>query len=104
MKRIIFIFNLLLFSASFAYAQTYPEPEFSNEVYFLNKNNGNALVRLEKGTSKMDQKTNMISGTELSYSMEGLKSPVRLSSGSNISFIISSGASARKSTPGSDSV
>jgi hypothetical protein len=106
MKKIFFL-SLLLFSAYLIYAQTYPEPEFTNEVYYLNKGNGNALVRLEKGASKMDTKTNVISGSEVGYSIDGGKSPVRLSSGTNVSFIISSGSSgssANKPSSASDSM
>ncbi len=106
MKKIFFL-SLPLFSAYLIYAQTYPEPEFTNEVYYLNKSNGNALVRLEKGASKMDTKTNVISGSEVGYSIDGGKSPVRLSSGTNVSFIISSGSSgssANKPSSASDSM
>jgi len=102
MKKIFFLF-LLIVSAYFTCAQTYPEPEFSNEVYYLNKASGNTLVRLEKGSSKMDQKTNMISGSEVSYSIEGVKSAVRLSSGGNLSFVFSTGAPSTKSSGKSDS-
>ena len=103
MKKILFLSSLLC-SVCFTYSQTYPEPEFSNEVYYLNKANGNMLIRLEKNSSKMDQKTNMISGSELSYSIEGVKSPVRLSSQSNLSFVFSTGASSGKSSVKSDSM
>jgi len=99
----ISLFAAILFSAFCTYAQTYPEPEFSNELYYLNKNDGNKLVRLEKNSSKMDQKTNVISGSEASYDIDGTKSSVRLSGGNNVSFVISDGSSKSSSSGGSSS-
>jgi hypothetical protein len=93
----IFFLSAILFSAYGLNAQTYPDPEFSNEPYYINKSAGNALVRLEKNSSKMDTKTNAISGSESGYSMDGSKSTVRLSSGNNVSFIFSSGTSGSSS-------
>ena len=98
--RILFL-SAILFIDYAINAQTYPEPEFSNEPYYLNKNAGNALVRLEKNSSKMDTKANAISGSESGYSIDGSKSPVRLGSGNNISFVFSTGSSASSSTASS---
>ena len=67
MLRMFFLSATLLFNAYWIYAQTYPEPEFSNEPYYINKSAGNTLVRLEKNSSKMDTKTNAISGSESGY-------------------------------------
>lgn len=66
----------------------YPQPEFSNEVSWFNKDN-NTLTRLEKGLSNMDTKTKAggMGGAENSYSIEGEKSPVRITAGNNLSFI-----------------
>ena len=88
------------------YAQTYPEPEFSNEVYYLKKDKDYSLVRLEKSSSKMENKTKIVGPSEQSYSIDGDKSPVRLSSGTNFSFIISKGSSQSQGTssPKSDSM
>ena len=36
-----------------------PKPEFSKEVYYLKKDSVNSVVRLEKGSSKMENKTKM---------------------------------------------
>ena len=104
--RISFL-SAILFLGHTTHAQAYPEPEFSNEPYFVNKGAGNTLVRLEKNSSKIDTKANAISGSESGYSIDGSKSPVRLSSGSNLSFVISSGSSGSSSaasTAKSDSV
>ena len=77
----------------------YPEPEFSNEVYLLLKDS-NRVLRLEKGSSKMDTKTKMggMAGMENGYTMDGEKSPVRLSGGKDLSFIFSTGVSPDKKT------
>ena len=97
----IFFLSAILFSAYGLNAQTYREPEFTNEPYYINKSAGNTLVRLEKNSSKMDTKANAISGSESGYSIDGSKSPVRLSSGSNVSFIFSSGTSGSSSATSS---
>ena len=97
----IFLLSAALFSAYGLNAQTYPEPEFANEPYYINKSAGNKLVRLEKNSSKLDTKTNAISGSESGYSIDGSTSPVRLSSGNNISFIFSSGTSGSSSATSS---
>ena len=58
-----FLFAVVFFVAVSTWSQTdikkYPEPEFSNEVYYLKKDSINIAVRLEKGTSKMDSKTKL---------------------------------------------
>lgn len=97
----IFFLSAILFIAYAINAQTFPEPEFSNEPYYLNKSAGNTLVRLEKNSSKMDTKANAISGSESGYSIDGSKSSVRLSTGNNVSFVFSSGSSGSSSTTSS---
>ena len=98
--RIPFL-SAILFITLATNAQTYPEPEFSNEPYYLNKNAGNTLIRLEKSSSKIDTKTNVVSGSESGYSIDGNQSSVRLSSGNNITFVFSSGSSGSSSTTSS---
>jgi len=83
----------LLFCAFVATAQTYPEPEFSNEVYYLKKENPYSLVRLEKSQAKQENKVNVIKGSEYGYVIDGKSSPVRFASGNNVSFIFSNGSS-----------
>ena len=106
MLRMFFLSATLLLNANWIYAQTYPEPEFSNEVYYLKKDKDYSLVRLEKSSSKMENKTKIVGPSEQSYSIDGDKSPVRLSSGTNFSFIISKGSSQSQGTssPKSDSM
>lgn len=99
MKK-IFVLFLSIFIAGALMAQKYPEPEFSNEISYLKKDSINSLVRLEKGSSKMDTKTKMggFGGSESGYEMEGEKSTVRLQTGSNLSFVFSNGASGKSSS------
>ena len=85
--RGIFLLSGLMFCAYILCAQTYPNPEFTNEVYFLKKDNSYSLVKLEKSAAKQETKVNMIKGSEYGYEIEGKTSPVRLTAGSKISFI-----------------
>ena len=110
MKKYL-LFFAVLFSIETAWGQTekkkYPEPEFSNEVYYLKKDNVNTAIRLEKNSSKMEAKTKMggLGGFENGYEMEGGKSKVRISRADNLSFIISTGASVKQpSSSPSDSI
>ena len=104
MKKYVFIVLANLSSATFLFAQPdktkYPEPEFSNEVSYLKKDSTHTIIRLEKGSSKMDTKTKMggFGGSESGYEMESEKSTVRLNSGSNLSFVYSTGASRSSSS------
>ena len=97
MKKII-SFSAAVLCASLAFAQTNPNPEFSNEVYYLKKDSPYSLVRLEKNSAKQETKVNMITGAEYGYEIEGKSSPVRFSNGSNLSFIFSNGASSSSSS------
>ena len=82
------------------YAQKYPEPEFSKEVYWLQKDSIHTVMRLEKGSSKMETKTKMggMGGSESGYVLEGEKSTVRISNYKNLSFVFSTGASSPSSS------
>ena len=84
----------------------YPEPEFSKEVYYLKKDSVNTVMRLEKGSSKMESKTKMggMGGYEMGYVLDGEKSTVRLNKAPDLSFVLSTGASARASSPQQDSI
>ena len=104
MKTLIILPTLII--SSFVCAQAnYPEPEFSNEVYFLNKDSMKAM-RLEKESSKMVTKMNITGygGGGSGYTIEDEKSRVRIGSGEGLSFVFSTGASAGKSSAASDSV
>lgn len=92
---------ILISSGSILRAQNnYPEPEFTNEVCYLKKDSTHVVVRLEKGSSKMESRAKMggIGGAESGYIMDGARSDVRLRSGRNVSFIFSTGASVKSSS------
>lgn len=78
----------------------YPQPEFSKEVYFLRKDSANTVIRLEKGSSKMESKTKMggMGSSESGYTLEGEKSLVRLNNRNNLSFVFSTGVSSGSSS------
>lgn len=106
MKRLI-VFMAISCAAATLYGQkNYPEPEFTKEVYYLKKDSVYSVVRLEKDNSKMESKTKMggFGGSESGYSMEGSKSTVRLAGGADLSFVLSTGATVRKSSPVTDSM
>ncbi|MEP6712804.1 MAG: hypothetical protein ABJA37_10330 [Ferruginibacter sp.] len=99
MKKYI-LFSVLLFTAALSFAQAdvnkYPEPEFSNEVYYLQKDSSNNVIRLEKNAAKMEAKTKLggFGGYENGYTIDGSRSTVRISHGNSLSFVISTGAGA----------
>lgn len=104
MKKIFFLVALIAL-VNMLNAQTYPDPEYANEIYFLKKDNPYSLIRLEKGASKMETKTSMIKGSEQGYSLDGTKSNVRIQDGSNLSFVFTTGSSSSTSSnSGSDSI
>jgi hypothetical protein len=87
-------------------AQQYPEPEFSNEVYSLKKDNGFKITRLEKGSSKLESKVKFggMGGSESSYTLDGEKSNVRIENYKNHSFVFSNGTAISKSSSAADSM
>lgn len=108
MKKYILVFAVLFIAAT-SRSQTdkkkYPEPEFSNEVYYLKKDSINTVIRLEKNSSKMGSKMKMggLGGYESGYEMDGERSAVRFTRSNNLSFITSTGAGIRSSSK-SDSI
>lgn len=84
----------------------YPEPEITNQIYFLKKDSGIILLRLEKVSSKLDTKAKMggFGGAESSYSLPGETSPVRLNSGNNLSFVFSTDVSSGSTSVMMDSI
>ncbi len=105
MKQLFFLISSFLI-AIITIAQTYPDPEFLNEVYNLKNDSAYSLVRLEKANAKQLQQNRAvgINGTEQGYSVDGTKSDIRFQSGSGLVFIFSNGASAAKSSNKSDSL
>lgn len=92
-----FLFIVIAVCTVATHAQTYPDPEFSNEVYLLKKGTPSSFVRLEKSYSKQKTKTKLggFGGVEYAYNIDGEKSNLRLDSGRNISFVFSTGPSSR---------
>jgi hypothetical protein len=85
----------------------YPDPEFSNEVYYLKKDSVYAVMRLDKEISKMETKTKLggMAGAENGYTIDGERSAMRLNTGQNLSFVFSNGAGVKSSSSASsDSV
>ena len=91
MKKNYLLLLLLTVNSALLMAQKapekYPTPEYSNEIYFLNKDAA-ALARLEKAFAKAQAKTKMggMGGAENGYTIEGSKSSARFSGG-NLSFV-----------------
>jgi hypothetical protein len=100
-QKCLFMKKYFLFPAAFLFAclglsaqnskKSYPEPDFIKEVYAL-KSDSNVLVRLEKGTSKMEAKTKFggLGGGDNGYSLDKEKSRVRFSEGQPLTFIFRS--------------
>lgn len=108
MKKLIILLLMIAVNYSLLLAQTtqvkYPTPEFSNEIYFFNKEASQA-VRLEKGYSKQETNTRMggMGGSSMTYSLEGKKSDVRIPYG-NLSFIYYTGEAPSNNSAESDSM
>ncbi len=99
MKKILLL-SVAVCVTGIALAQTYPEPEFNKEVYYLKKDSVYTVTRLEKDASKMETKTKMggMGGSESAYVLDGEKATARINSGYNISFVFSTGASSGSSS------
>ena len=98
-----FLFVAAVSVAMITFAQKYPEPEFSNEICYLKKDTVNTIIRLEKGSSKVESKTKMggFGGSESGYELADSKSTVRLKSGHDLSFVFSTGAAPPSSSSSS---
>jgi uncharacterized protein YxeA len=99
MKKIL-LSLLITLAAAVAVAQKYPEPEFAKEVYYLKKDSSYTVMRLEKGSSKMETKTKMggMGGSESTYVLDGGKSTVSINSENKLSFVFSFGTSSGSSS------
>ena len=99
MKQILFLICLWM-PQWILHAQSYPDPEFRNEVCLLKKDSVYTTFRLEKTVSKMDTKVRAagFGGMENGYTFDGEKSPVRLDGGRDLAFIYVTGAAANTSS------
>lgn len=104
MKKII-LATIAAMAGLITFAQTYPVPEFTNEVYYLKKGNNYSLVKLEKISSTMETKTKLggFGGSETEYTMDGNAASVRIKPGDNVSFVVSNGSSSSVGTGSSHS-
>lgn len=105
MKNILVVLCALCHLINAA-GQDYPEPEFSNEVYFLKKDSNRTLVRLEKMIAGMETKTKAggFGGFENGYMFENEKSSVRISKGDNLSFVYTTSPGASNANMQRDSL
>ena len=110
MKKIVLLFSGILLSSYLLIAQNsktgpYPVPEYSNEIYLVKKDTSVSLMRLEKGSSKMEMKVKMMGmgGMNQGYEMEGEKSTVRFPGGNNLVFVFYAGGGGRSTTAEADS-
>lgn len=110
MKKIFSLLWIFMISTLMAISQNtkpaYPVPDYANEIYLVKKDSVLTLMRLEKGASKQEMKMKMMGmgGMDQGYELDGEKSPIRLSGGSNLVFILYTGGPASSATPESDSM
>lgn len=82
-----------------ALGQDYPNPEFNNEVYAFQKDS-NKLVRLEKQTVTIDNKTSIVSGSRVEYNVDAGQATVRFGNIERYTFVFWTGAVASGIMPG----
>lgn len=93
-KTVLAFIGILCGSLGFGLAalgQDYPNPEFNNEVYAFRKDSSK-LLRLEKQTATIENKTSVISGSRVEYNVDAAKATIRLGNLDRISFVFSTGA------------
>lgn len=110
MKKSFLFTSIILLTCLFAGAQkkadSYPIPEYGNEIYLVKNDSGISLLRMEKGTSKQEMKIKVMGmgGMDQGYALEGEKSTFRIQGGNQLVFILYSGEGAASSSPESDSL
>jgi hypothetical protein len=84
----------------------YPVPDYGNEIYLVKKDIVITLMRLEKGISKQQMKVKAmgLGGMDQGYEIDGEKSTVRLSTGSNLVFIFYTGGPDNSTSSENDSM
>lgn len=92
MKQLLLLCSFLI-CGQLLMAQTYPNPEFANEVYAYRKDS-NTLVRLEKDFAKMATKTKFggMGGMDYGYAIDSERSTVRFGRDGGYSFVYWTGA------------
>jgi len=110
MKKTLMLSGFLTLCGLYLDGQTsvpsYPIPEYSNEIYFLTKGESPAVIRLEKGSSKMESKMKMggMGGGNNGYTIEGEKSIVRIANGNKLSFLYYTGNENNNTSNRNDSI
>jgi hypothetical protein len=103
MKKNFLLFGCLVLSNLLIAQNSYPVPEYANEIYLVKKDSNISLVRLEKAYSNQEMKVKMMGmgGMDQGYATDGEKSTIRLSSGSNWVFLFYNGDPVADSTSSS---
>jgi hypothetical protein len=103
MKKNFLLFGCLVLSISLIAQNSYPVPEYANEIYLVKKDSNISLVRLEKAYSNQEMKVKMMGmgGMDQGYATDGEKSTIRFSSGSNWIFLFYNGDPAADSASSS---
>jgi len=103
MKKNFLLFGCLVLSSILIAQNSYPIPEYANEIYQIKKDSTISLVRLEKAFSNQQMKVKMLGmgGMDQGYATDGEKSNIRFSSSSNWVFLFFNGDPAADSTSSS---
>src|SRR5438309_3978021 len=104
MKYILLLIggNIFLYAGAQTKTVSYPTPEYSNEIYFLNKDS-NQVSRLEKEAASIQSShpAGGLGGGSNGVSIDGKSSPVRLKQNEHLYFVFFGGGS--EVTPEADS-
>jgi hypothetical protein len=103
MKKNFLLSGCIVLSNILIAQNSYPVPEYANEIYLVKKDSNISLVRLEKAYSNQEMKVKMMGmgGMDQGYATDGEKSTIRFSSGSNWVFLFYNGDPAADSTSSS---
>jgi len=101
-KTVLAFIGILCGSLGFGLAalgQDYPNPEFNNEVYAFRKDSSK-LLRLEKQSATVENKTSVVSGSRAEYNIDAGQATVRFGNIDRYSFVFWTGAVSTDGTPG----
>jgi hypothetical protein len=96
---------VMALSAGFTFtatAQTYPNPDFNNEVYAYRKDSGK-LTRLEKETATIQQRSSFggMGGASMQYEVDGKQAPIRMIDMDQYTFVFWTGSTGTEVKTGS---
>jgi hypothetical protein len=100
------IFLTCLFAGAQKKTNSYPIPEYGNEIYLVKNDSAISLLRMEKGFSKQEMKVKVMGmgGMDQGYTLEGEKSTFRIQDGHHLVFILYLDEGAGSSSPQTDSM